>query len=112
MMLASQRIFKRFGWGAAALITPTMLFLTGTIFFSLILFGNALSPLVAALGTTPLMLAVIVGAAQNVRVESRRGGHARRGCLERGEGGRVRERCARAGGVRRVSGREGGVRQE
>jgi len=51
MMLAGQRIFKYFGWGAAALVTPTMLFITGAIFFSLILFGGSLSPLVAALGT-------------------------------------------------------------
>lgn len=70
MMLAGQRIFKYFGWGAAALVTPTMLFITGAIFFSLILFGGSLSPLVAALGTTPLMLAVVVGAAQNILSKS------------------------------------------
>jgi hypothetical protein len=29
MMLISQRIFKLFGWGIAALVTPTMIALTG-----------------------------------------------------------------------------------
>ena len=40
------------------------------IFFGLILFNEALLPLIAALGTTPLMLAVVVGAAQNVLSKS------------------------------------------
>jgi AAA family ATP:ADP antiporter len=66
MMLLGQRIFKLFGWGVAALVTPTLLFFTGAIFFSLILFSGSVSPLVAALGTTPLMLAVVVGAMQNI----------------------------------------------
>jgi AAA family ATP:ADP antiporter len=70
MMLISQRIFKLFGWGVAALVTPTMIALTGGIFFGLILFNEALLPLIAALGTTPLMLAVVVGAAQNVLSKS------------------------------------------
>ena len=42
----------------------------GGIFFGLILFNDALLPLIAALGTTPLMLAVVVGAAQNVLSKS------------------------------------------
>ena len=40
------------------------------IFFGLILFNDALLPLIAALGTTPLMLAVVIGAAQNVLSKS------------------------------------------
>jgi AAA family ATP:ADP antiporter len=66
MMLIGRRILNVFGWGVAALITPAMIAFTGGVFFSLLLFGNSLSPLVAALGTTPLMLAVIVGALQNI----------------------------------------------
>jgi TLC ATP/ADP transporter len=38
----------------------------GVVFFSLLLFGAPLDPLLAAWGTTPLMAAVLVGAAQNV----------------------------------------------
>ena len=52
-------------------ITPsTTDFFPPGIFFGLILFNDALLPLIAALGTTPLMLAVVVGAAQNVLSKS------------------------------------------
>jgi len=70
MMLLSRTIFKRFGWGVAALVTPSMLALTAGVFFSLTLFDGAVAPVVTALGTTPLMLAVIVGAMQNILSKS------------------------------------------
>jgi AAA family ATP:ADP antiporter len=66
MMIIGRRIFKVFGWGVAAMITPAVIAATGGIFFSLLLFNAQLTPLIAALGTTPLMLAVIVGALQNI----------------------------------------------
>ncbi|KAK4534446.1 hypothetical protein CDCA_CDCA02G0471 [Cyanidium caldarium] len=66
MMLAGRLIFRHLGWGVAAMVTPITLGVTGSIFFALTLFARQLSPLVAALGTTPLFLAVLVGAAQNV----------------------------------------------
>mmetsp|Transcript_18546 Transcript_18546/g.17866 ORF Transcript_18546/g.17866 Transcript_18546/m.17866 type:complete len:564 (+) Transcript_18546:48-1739(+) len=66
MMLGGRVIFKRFGWGAAAAITPITLLTTGVAFFSLILFPAVFAPLTAKLGTTPLMLAVLIGAAQNI----------------------------------------------
>jgi AAA family ATP:ADP antiporter len=66
MMLLGQRIFKIWGWGVAALVTPALLFATGAAFFGLTLFSSQVTPLIAALGTTPLMLAVVIGAAQNI----------------------------------------------
>jgi AAA family ATP:ADP antiporter len=66
MMILSRFIFKKFGWGVAALITPTVLLATGLVFFALVLFSDTLSPTLAALGMTPLYAAVLVGAAQNV----------------------------------------------
>lgn len=66
MMLLSRFIFQRFGWGVAALITPVMLLSTGAVFFGLILFGAPLEPMLANIGMTPLYLAVLVGAAQNI----------------------------------------------
>ncbi|KAJ9521752.1 hypothetical protein QJQ45_015318 [Haematococcus lacustris] len=66
MMLLSRVIFKKFGWGVAALITPVMLLLTGLIFFSLVLFSDSVKPWLASLGLTPLYAAVLVGAAQNI----------------------------------------------
>jgi len=66
MMLAGRQIFERFGWGTAATVTPTVLLITAVGFFSLILAPGPFKPIAAALGTTPLMLAVMVGAAQNI----------------------------------------------
>ncbi|KAK4361957.1 hypothetical protein RND71_017198 [Anisodus tanguticus] len=66
MMLLSQWIFDKYGWGTAAKITPTVLLLTGVGFFSLILFGTPLAPTLAKFGMTPLLAAVYVGAMQNI----------------------------------------------
>ncbi|KAL8537558.1 hypothetical protein ACS0TY_012614 [Phlomoides rotata] len=66
MMLLSQWIFNKYGWGAAAKITPTVLLITGVAFFSLILFGGPLAPTLATFGMTPLLAAVFVGALQNI----------------------------------------------
>jgi AAA family ATP:ADP antiporter len=66
MMLLSQWIFNRYGWGVAATITPTVLLITGIGFFSLILFGAPLAPGLASIGITPLLAAVYVGAMQNI----------------------------------------------
>uniref|UniRef100_A0A6V1LEJ0 ADP,ATP carrier protein n=1 Tax=Heterosigma akashiwo TaxID=2829 RepID=A0A6V1LEJ0_HETAK len=70
MMILGRFIFQKFGWGTAALVTPTVLFITGGLFFSLILFGDFFKPLLDALGTTPLFAAVIAGAAQNILSKS------------------------------------------
>ncbi|GAU44481.1 hypothetical protein TSUD_261210 [Trifolium subterraneum] len=60
MMLLSQYIFDKYGWGVAAKITPTVLLLTGVGFFSLLLFGGPIAPGLAAIGMTPLLAAVYV----------------------------------------------------
>ncbi|KAL3528828.1 hypothetical protein ACH5RR_008150 [Cinchona calisaya] len=66
MMLLSQWIFDKYGWGVAATITPAVLLLTGVGFFSLILFGDPFGPALAKFGLTPLLAAVFVGAMQNI----------------------------------------------
>jgi AAA family ATP:ADP antiporter len=66
MMLGGRTIFDKFGWKTAAMIPPITLLTTGAAFFSLILFPGVFAPLTAAVGTTPLMLAVLIGAAQNI----------------------------------------------
>ncbi|KAF0935110.1 hypothetical protein E2562_030397 [Oryza meyeriana var. granulata] len=66
MMLLGRVILRKFGWGVAATITPAVLLLTGVGFFSLILFGEPLTPLMAKFGMTPLLAAVYVGAMQNI----------------------------------------------
>lgn len=66
MMLVSRVIFKRYGWTVAALITPTVLLVTGIAFFTLVLASGPLTPALATIGMTPLLAAVYVGAAQNI----------------------------------------------
>lgn len=70
MMLLGRTIFQKFGWRTAALVTPAMVGVTGLGFFALTIFGGALAPLAKTLGTTPIMLAVLVGAAQNILSKS------------------------------------------
>eukprot|EP00798_Chlamydomonas_sp_ICE-L_P016287 gene16287-22474_t len=65
-MLFARDIFRRFGWGVAAFIPPTMMLITGAAFFSLQLFASTFEPMLAGLGITPLFAAVLVGAAQNI----------------------------------------------
>lgn len=47
-----------------------MIGVTGLSFFALNIFSDFFAPITAALGTTPLMMAVIVGAAQNILSKS------------------------------------------
>jgi ATP:ADP antiporter, AAA family len=70
MMLLGRTIFAKFGWRIAALITPINLGVTGLMFFALNIFSDFFAPLTSKLGTTPLMLAVFVGAAQNILSKS------------------------------------------
>eukprot|EP00578_Thalassiosira_sp_NH16_P010035 CAMPEP_0181121002 /NCGR_PEP_ID=MMETSP1071-20121207/24488_1 /TAXON_ID=35127 /ORGANISM="Thalassiosira sp., Strain NH16" /LENGTH=577 /DNA_ID=CAMNT_0023205757 /DNA_START=187 /DNA_END=1920 /DNA_ORIENTATION=- len=70
MMLLGRKIFQKFGWRNAAMVTPSMIGVTGLIFYSLTLFAPFFEPIAQTLGTTPLMLAVVVGAAQNILSKS------------------------------------------
>jgi len=66
LMLIGTNIVRIFGWFIAALITPIILFITSTIFFGSILFPDTMARLTAIMSTTPLLLAVFVGAVQNI----------------------------------------------
>lgn len=72
MFFVTGNVVRKLGWKVAALITPVVLLITGAAFFFFMLFKN--EPMVAGyidlLGTTPLMLAVIFGMAQNVMSKS------------------------------------------
>ena len=65
ILFAGGSIMQRFGWQTAALVTPIVLFITGIAFFSLVLFKEGTSFLIFA-GTTPLMVAVLIGTFQNI----------------------------------------------
>ncbi len=70
MSIFMATILNRFGWTKTAMITPLMMFVTSVGFFGFYLFQDTLSNglmagIMASLGTTPLVIAVFFGAAQN-----------------------------------------------
>lgn len=70
MLFVGGNVIRRFGWGVAAQITPVVLLITGVGFFSFVIFRDSLTAFISMLGTTPLMLAVMFGTAQNVMSKS------------------------------------------
>jgi ATP:ADP antiporter, AAA family len=70
MLFVTGNVIRIFGWRFAALITPSVLLITGIVFFALVIFMDLATPIVAFFGTTPLYLAVIVGLVQNVMSKS------------------------------------------
>ncbi|AAP05181.1 NTP/NDP exchange transporter Npt1 [Chlamydia caviae] len=70
MLFVGGNVIRKFGWLTGALVTPVMVLLTGVLFFALVIFRDQASGIVATLGTTPLMLAVMVGAIQNILSKS------------------------------------------
>lgn len=65
-LFVGSNVIRRFGWGAGALFTPVALLITGVLFFSFVIFQGQLGPMIAMMGTSPLMLAVIFGSAQTI----------------------------------------------
>lgn len=70
MMFIGGYIIRTSGWGIAAAITPVVLLLTGVGFFTFVIFRENLTGYIAALGTTPLFLAVTIGMIQNIMSKS------------------------------------------
>jgi AAA family ATP:ADP antiporter len=70
MLFVTGNVLRVFGWRVAALITPTVLLVTGIIFFMILMFMEQAQPMVDYVGTTPLYAAVIVGLIQNVMSKS------------------------------------------
>jgi len=72
MLFVGGNVIRRKGWGFAAMITPVVLFVTGVGFFAFVLFRDSslVSGYIAYMGTSPLMLAVLFGAAQNIMSKS------------------------------------------
>lgn len=66
MLFVSSNVLRRFGWTVAALITPVVLLITGTGFFSFIIFPDVFKHVLAYLDATPLYFAVIFGTIQNI----------------------------------------------
>lgn len=70
-VLLGSNIVRKLGWMAAAIITPIMVLVTGFAFFSITNFAPiALLMMVSFSFSDPIMLAVIMGAIQNVLSKS------------------------------------------
>lgn len=70
MLFVGGNVIRHKGWGFAALITPVVLLITGIAFFSFVIFKQSLAGFIATVGTSPLFLAVLFGAAQNIMSKS------------------------------------------
>ena len=70
MLFVGSNVIRRLGWTTAALMTPVVLLITGGGFFAFVIFKSSLSGMIAQIGTTPLMLAVIFGMVQNIMSKS------------------------------------------
>ncbi|MBS0622944.1 MAG: NTP/NDP exchange transporter [Verrucomicrobia bacterium] len=66
MLFVGGNMMRRFGWTATALFTPIVLLITSIGFFSFIIFQDSLGGMIAMFGITPLFMAVLFGAAQNI----------------------------------------------
>jgi AAA family ATP:ADP antiporter len=70
LLLVGGNLIRRMGWRFSALFTPAVLIVTGMGFFGFMMFGDKLTGLAALLHSTPLMLAVLFGAIQNIMSKS------------------------------------------
>ncbi len=70
MLFVGGNVIRRFGWGVGALITPVVLLISGVGFFAFVIFRDSLSGMIALIGTSPLMLAVVFGTIQNIMSKS------------------------------------------
>lgn len=70
MLFVGGNLIRSKGWGFAALVTPVVLLITGIGFFGFVIFRDHMAGAIAMIGSSPLFLAVIFGAAQNIMSKS------------------------------------------
>lgn len=63
-------VVAKFGWFRGAIITPVAILITSLLFFTFIFYQDALTPLVAVYGATPLLLAVWISTFQQFMSKS------------------------------------------
>lgn len=66
LIILCKGIIRRYGWLTGAILTPIILLITGALFFTFVIFNDQLSWLTIAMGATPLFMAVMIGATQNI----------------------------------------------
>lgn len=63
-------LVNRFGWRRGAMATPLILLITAISFFAFLFFKENLRPTMALMGTTPLMVAVVISTVQQILSKS------------------------------------------
>jgi AAA family ATP:ADP antiporter len=66
LMVVGNNILRRLSWFKAAVLTPIMILFTSVIFYFVVWQGSTHDPLTPLMGTTVVMVAVIVGQIQNI----------------------------------------------
>lgn len=66
LILMCKGIVRRYGWFTGAVLTPIILLITGVLFYTFVIFRDSLDWLTLAMGATPVFLAVMIGATQNI----------------------------------------------
>lgn len=66
LMIVGNNILRKLSWTKAAILTPIMILVTSSIFFFVVWNGAKSTPLAPLMGTTTVLVAVIVGMIQNV----------------------------------------------
>ena len=66
LIIMCKGIVSRFGWFTGAILTPIILLITGGLFYIFVIFRDSLDWITVAMGMTPVFLAVMIGAAQNI----------------------------------------------
>ncbi len=66
LILVSKNLLRTMGWLFSASATPVVILVTGLGFFMFTLAGDSMAGFCALFGTTPLMVAVLLGTVQNI----------------------------------------------
>ena len=66
LILAGKGIVRKYGWFTGAVLTPIALGISGFLFFMFVIFRQDLDWFTVAMGATPVFMAVMIGAGQNI----------------------------------------------
>tara|TARA_B100001248_G_scaffold258594_1_gene242997 strand:+ start:17813 stop:19330 length:1518 start_codon:yes stop_codon:yes gene_type:complete len=70
MLVVGGNILRKFRWTTAAIITPVTMLIAGSCFFGFILYRDELTPWISQMGTNPIAMAVLFGAAVVIMTKS------------------------------------------
>jgi AAA family ATP:ADP antiporter len=65
-MITGVYILRTFKWRTSAVITPIMILITGILFFLLILAGDKFEASLVLVGSSSLMMGILIGGTQNI----------------------------------------------